>query len=238
MTGRVLLLDVDGVVLHQPQLLSHVSRKIIQYVKRNIPRGNNVNMMEAAKINEMLYKSYGHTHRGMEKVYGCTSVPSLEHFQKTIYDEETIRYLWTYRTDPMMHKRGQEILHLMDKASKWGIPVYLFSNAPLSWCRNVSDMLQLDIIDDHIFCNNHPVFQETLLKPDTKLYEHVATFLHHTHRDQGISDIIFVDDSWSNLVPVIGNNGWNPILFAEECPPIASKWIKAARSVGDVIDLL
>lgn len=226
------MLDVDGVVLDQPRLLNQVARKIVTYVKTAIPKGN-LNMMEAAHVNEILYKSCGHTHRGLQKVYGPGVAP-LSHFQDTIYDYKMIEHLWCYKNDPTMRERGQEVLKLLDAAAAKDVPVYLFSNSPLQWCKAVVEILELGISQDSILCYNHPVFRDALLKPDPKLYEHVATFIQQTHREKGVSEIMFVDDSWNNLVPVMGSGVWQPIMFSPDGPNISSPRVFTVRSLLDL----
>lgn len=232
MSGKVLLLDVDGVVLHQPRLLNYVSRKIVSYVREVSPY--HLSFEQAKDLNEVLYKSFGHTQRGLQKIYG-QQCPTLPVFQNKIYDQSTIHHLWSYRNDPTIQQRGYAVLELLDEAAKKGVPVYLFSNSPIQWCQCIADMLYLDIPSDHILCTSHPVFQDNLLKPDVKLYENVATFLQQSHRDKGITQYVFVDDSWINLAPVIGGSAWYPICLAEDGPFITSKRVHTVCTLRDVV---
>lgn len=235
MTGKAILLDVDGVVMHHPRVLHNVSKKITTYVRKNIPK--HVSKMDAEDINRILYKSFGHSHRGLERVYG-PNVPPLAHFLETIYDEHTIRDLWNHRKDPMMQQRATEVLELMELAAKKDTPVYLFSNSPEGWCDAVSKMMKLDIHSDRILCAGHPVFKDNLLKPDAALYEAVATYLRHHHREEGIQRFVFVDDSWGNLVPVLGGSEWIPILLKEDGPLISTKRVHTVRALKEVASFL
>lgn len=235
MTGKAILLDVDGVILHHPRVLGNVSKKISSYVRKYIPK--NVTLTDADNINRVLYQSYGHSYRGLERVYG-PHVPPFQHFQKTIYDQDTIRDLWEHRRDPMVQQRAKEVMDLLNFASKKGSPVYLFSNAPLEWCDAISTALKLDIHPDHILGAGHPVFQESLLKPDTELYKAVADMLRHTHREEGIQRFVFVDDTWGNLVPVLGGAEWIPLYFNENGPVITSRHVHTVKTLREVASFL
>jgi FMN phosphatase YigB (HAD superfamily) len=232
--SKILLLDVDGVVMAHPQVLHHVTRKIVSYVRNHVPN-RPMNMMEAAHINEVLYKNYGHTFRGMQHVYGAGNVPSLNHFQAAIYDTPTLEYLDAYKNDTVMHMRREDVLCLLDKAAKLDVPVYFFSNSPLEWCAAISDMLNLHLHSNQMLCHNHPVFQDSLLKPDGKLYQQVSTFLLQTHRDMGDdTQFVFVDDSWTNLMPVVGNDAWRPVFFAPLGPKITSGRVQTVYRLHDI----
>jgi FMN phosphatase YigB (HAD superfamily) len=232
---KVLALDVDGVVLHHPRVLDHVSRRICSYVRDHVP--GRLNLMEAAALNELLYKSYGHTHRGLQRVYGA-AVPPLEHFQKTIYDGDVQSLLWDRRHDPMMQMRAADVHRLLEHAARHDVPVYLFSNAPKTWCHAVADVLQLGIPHDNVLCSGHPVFLDTLLKPDAKLFENVATFIDQSHRSDGPATVVFVDDSWNNLAPLVGQGGWAAVFLSPDGPRVQSKYVRTVSKLSQVAPML
>lgn len=229
--SKVLLLDLDGVVLHQPRVFKQISHKIVSYVQRYAPRM--YTMDDAMELNKLLYSSYAHTHRGLRAVYG-NQIPPLDHFNTCIYDIHIINYLWNHRYDPELQTRANQARALVTHAKDIGVPTYVFTNSPGIWCQNAMDITNLaDLIPPSAqLSSSHPVFSETLLKPDQKLYENVAMFLQH--EVPGWSQLVFVDDSWANLRPVIGSPTWVPLFFRESGPEIRSQNVCTLRSFTDV----
>lgn len=235
--SKVLLLDVDGVILNHPRVLEHVGRKVINLVQRTVP--GNISMLDANQINRRLYSSYGHTLIGLKTIYKNVS-PSINEFNTKIYDKNTINYLHSMKNDPEIIRKSHEVKAVIDKANKHNIPVYLFSNAPYEWCRSIVDISDLSdrFNDESILCSSHPIFQDKYLKPEYKLYQSVQDFLNHQYHDKDIN-YIFVDDSWSNIMPVIGNMQWTPIhLDNKKEYKIHSKVIKTIHSIGEIMPIL
>lgn len=229
--SKVLLLDVDGVVLHQPRVMKHVAQKIATYVHTYAPHMHSIE--DAMALNRLLYTSYSHTHRGLKAVYGH-QIPPLDHFNSTIYDVTTLNYLWHHRADAELKARANAVRAVVAHAKDNGIPTYLFTNSPGIWCQNVVEITNLaDLISPACQLSaSHPVFKDTLLKPDQKLYENVATFLHYD--SPGWSEIVFVDDSWGNLRPIIGSLNWYPLYFSPDGPEVQSPRVGTIRTMTDV----
>lgn len=235
--SKVLLLDVDGVVLQNRRVLSYVKSKVTNYVRANVPGIHS--LRDAEHLNRVLYTSYGHTHTGLKAIYG-KSAPSLENFNQMIYDEDTLNFLVdSHHLDRDASYRAHDIKHLLDVASIKDVPVYLFSNAPGVWCNAVVDTLALrDYFpsSDQMLCGSHPVFQNDLLKPDPRLYKAVAGLMNYVHRDRGDAQILLVDDSWANLRTILHDPNWSALYFpAGESVNIVSPRVKTVHSMTDVI---
>lgn len=237
MHHKALLLDVDGVVLKNPRVLYNVAQKITRYVRKVIPQ--RVSAMEADEINRCLYSTFGHTHRGLTHVYG-PNVPTMAEFNAAIYDDEIMQQLWTYRNDNLMQARALEVHALTERAARLGMPVYLFSNAPTVWCAAVCEALDLQIQQDDMLGVDHPVFRNKFVKPDRQLYEGVDAYITHTHRYQAEpGHILFVDDSWTNIAPVVSTDGWTPVHLTDATGPrIVSKRVRTITSLKQLMPLM
>ena len=79
----------------------------------------------------------------------------------------------------------------------------IFTNAPSSWCENIAMLMDIDIYEhvneDFMFTSN-----EGLVKPLLNAYDKVEQKLN--------TDILFIDDSIQNLLPIVYNDRWNVYL--------------------------
>jgi FMN phosphatase YigB (HAD superfamily) len=235
MPSKALLLDVDGVILNQPRVLHKLGHKAVQFVQQHVPGKRNI--LQAAEINTMLYTTFGHTHRGLRHVYG-KQVPPLATFNQFVYDKDLLSYLMIHDHDDILKQRGEQIKHLVEYAISHNVPCYLFSNAPDIWCNTILDMLSIStLIPSHQrMTSSHPVFQENLLKPDATLYKNVATFIEQTHHDN--LQLLFVDDSLTNLTPIIDSPGWKPVLLKATDATLISDKLYHAQQLHEVTALI
>lgn len=234
--SRALLLDVDGVVLNQPRVMTRVSYKVCSYVMRCVPKINN--LMQAMDMNTMLYTSFGHTQIGLKTLYG-KHAPSLKEFNEAVYDDDLLTYLGIHESDDILMQRGDKIRSILIKAHMMNIPCYIFSNAPDVWCNKVLEMLSMDefIPMSNRLSSSHPVFEDFLLKPDHKLYENVATFIQQTHRDKSM-ELLFVDDSFTNIIPVINNHIWKPVLLKDLTSRVQSENLHIIKNIDELSHLI
>lgn len=223
---RALLLDMDGVVLH-PQLpaLRVVANKAVRFVSTVL----DVPLARAERINERLYKEFSHTLIGLRRVYG---IPQREReFAEFVYDRYSmVRLEHGCMTDKATRQRGLEVASLLQRCRARDVPVYIFSNAPSRWCLLALDALRLlndkvGISEDRVMGSDHAVFDaggrrdvdgrtSMMLKPHEPVYNAVERFVRHSWRTSDI-DLMFVDDSFKNLVPVIGRPQWRALHFVE-----------------------
>jgi FMN phosphatase YigB (HAD superfamily) len=235
MPSKALLLDVDGVILNQPRVLHKLGHKAVQFVHRHVPGKRNI--LQAAEMNTMLYSTFGHTHRGVRELFGKKAV-SVAAFNEYVYDKDLISYLTMHANDEFLQTRGEQVRNLVEYAVDRGVPCYLFSNAPDVWCNTLLDMLDMNtwIPFHNRLTSSHPVFQENLLKPDTTLYKNVATFIEQSHRDT--MQMVFVDDSLINLVPVLHSTVWKPVLLKATDAFCVSDNLHHAQKLEDVMPLI
>ena len=235
--SKVLLLDVDGVVCQNPKVFTAIRHKITHYVRKHMP--GRMTLQEASSVNDIVYKTYGHTLLGLQAVRQ-KKLPTLDDFNMAIYDQQTLEFLQNNSWNPDMQKRALEVYDLCEEAKNRNIPIYLFSNAPYQWCKKVVDILELKthLPYENILTSDHPVFQDGLLKPNPKVYRTITDYLHHKYQDKTIK-FIFVDDSWMNLAPVIGSTCWTPLHLDNNAScRIDSRWVKTIHSLNEIHPLL
>lgn len=235
MPSKALLLDVDGVILNQPRVLHKLGHKAVQFVHQHVP--GNKNILQAAEINTMLYTTFGHTHRGVREIFGKKAL-SVSAFNEFVYDKDLISYLTMHVNDEIVQTRGQQVRKLVEHAMDRGVPCYLFSNGPDVWCNTIMDMIDMNtwIPSQNRLTSSHPVFQENLLKPDATLYKNVATFIEQSYRDT--MQLVFVDDSLINLVPVLHSPAWKPVLLKATDALVVSDRLHHAQKLEDVMPMI
>lgn len=221
---KIVLLDVDGVIFRHPATFAKVHHRIEQFVSKKT-RGT---IEDAKKRNQFMYKHFGHTHIGLQKLY--QSNLSLKDFNDFVYNEDILKsvYQATYNID-VLHDLVQLQSFLRSCAFR-NIPVYMFSNAPRVWCKTIQSALHIAewIPSDRIITCDHEVFQnkKQLLKPQRDVYDTMQNYLRHEYRHDNV-ELIFVDDSMSNLIPVIDSPVWRPVLFGENTPMMTSRLYQA-----------
>ena len=89
-----------------------------------------------------------------------------------------------------------------------GNKIILFSNAPRRWAETVASSIS-PLVEIH---------KPAWLKPDPRAYE-------------GVPAGVFLDDSERNLVPVLHNKKWTPILFTKSLEFHLSEFANSIRSL-------
>lgn len=200
-----LLLDVDGVILRDRLLLSHVSHNASKYLSNKLPKCTN-----APLLNRQLYMAHGHTARGLQSVFRVDS----SDYNEKVYDKS----LMTHLADVLGSKNFRYDAEVINNMILQGWPVTLFSNAPYCWvdkvARAISDKVK-------VRCPG-PILSVSHLKPDIGFYREFDE----------CTDYYFVDDSLKNLGTVRKMNNWYPIYFNEDYDP--SVWCPQISSIREL----
>lgn len=208
---KVLLLDVDGVVFTHKKTLDHVSHNIVQYCAKELKVSSN----QALSINKLLYTEYGHSYRGLRKMYNIDK--SIDHFNTCVYTHDVLQSVESSDHDMLQHLNFMQLKQMVLRCQCEGVPVYLFTNAPLQWCRSVLKVSGLGryIPEEHVLSCDHDVMtfhEDDGFKPVDAVYDTAQKFIENMHYlDDPI--FIFMEDSFKNLVPVIGKSSWFPIYM-------------------------
>jgi FMN phosphatase YigB (HAD superfamily) len=230
---RVLLLDVDGVVFNHKGLLNKVGNKVVNFVAKEL----HVEPAEADSINKLLYSQFGHTFTGLKRVY---NIPKSSYdFSNFVYDDDLLTSLENVKLDGDLLKNSVDMKYVLSHCKNHDIEVYLFSNAPYVWCKTVVDTMQLSshINNDQILSSDHDVFQQKL-KPDRSVYDTITRYISYKRRDHHIQ-FTYVDDSFVNLVPVLGDGSWKPIFFNKDGGvTIKNKYIQTIEDLYQLHDMI
>ena len=134
--AKTLLLDVDGVLIRDRLLLSHVKDNAVQYVRSKVPSAK-----DPVQLNAFLMKSYGHTAIGLNKAFRIDA----SDFDKRVYDKRLIDHLWSVVSGTEFQQEAK-IIHDIAKEGIW--KVKLFSNAPFQWTMPVANAIS-DLVGVH-----------------------------------------------------------------------------------------
>lgn len=233
MITKTVVLDVDGVIFRHPPTLQKVYKRIQAYVSKT--SGSPIEHSE--RVNEIMYSHFGHTFIGLQKFYNKKL--DFQSFNDYVYTEDIVNTVMhsIYNVDALHHLI--DLQQFLKTCSMQNIPVYMFSNAPHRWCQQVqkSSNLSLWIPDDHIISCDHDVFQSSKqqsLKPQPAVYKTLQDYLSHRHNSNDV-EIVFVDDSLTNLIPVLDAPRWRPVLFSDKYPSLESYKLRQIASFKDFL---
>lgn len=228
--SRALLLDVDGVLLQHTKILNNVAIRADRYVKHKL----SLSSEHGKSVNQLLYSSCGHTHLGMKHLL-ASQKQTIQQFNHEIYTPDLINYLATLRQEPEVIQAREDMQHVLQVCQKTNISVYIFSNAPIEWCAQVLRILDMPIHERNILSSDHDLFQtQDVLKPDMQLYRNVEQYLMQQHQDEFIQ-LLFVDDSFRNLVPIMNSSSWIPIFFSPSLSIPSMYSVKTLRDIAQLV---
>ena len=177
---KTLLLDVDGVIVRDRVVLDHVKHNAVRYVSQKLP------MVHATRVNNILYRSYGHTATGLSQVYGIDT----SDYDDRVYNDVLLDHLHYFIENSEDFKNDIDVIR---QILSMGYDVELFSNAPLTW----TEPIRL-AIDERI---KNGVYT----KPELKTYVKFNPY----------KDYVFVDDKMCNLTTSLFFKNWTPIHYSE-----------------------
>jgi FMN phosphatase YigB (HAD superfamily) len=188
----------DRMVLHR----RWIEQRSINFVKKQLNK-----QVNATSLNRQFYKAHGHTCIGLhkykshEKKYTNQLIDTVAEYNDYVFSK--LNY-----DDILCNVSKKDILHL-ERILSISDELYsidnmgIFTNAPLSWCENIFALCDMDIYKyfhpDQIFTSD-----EGHLKPLIQSYQNVEKLVSN--------EILFIDDSISNLLPVVHNDKWKMFL--------------------------
>lgn len=216
---KIVVLDVDGVILRHPPTFHKVYKRIESYVAKTV----RLSQSDGASVNSVLYKQFGHTHLGLQKMYSNKS--TLDAFNNFVYTDEILNSIHNsvYNVDMLHHLI--DLQHFLEKCKENNIPIYMFSNAPYTWCSQVQTVCNLHnwIPSENIITCDHDIFAKSIapLKPQPIVYKTVQDYLSFQHGNPDLQ-IVYVDDALCNLVPIVDAPRWTPVWFGADTPSLES----------------
>lgn len=223
---KCFIFDMDGVIFRHPRAFLRLNEKVNLFVKKSV----NMYMDErkASQINSQLYKEFGHTLIGLQKIYN-DELKSTD-FNNFVYDNDFIGYLERICDEDIVQEDGKNFRDLLINCNNKRIPVYIFSNASNNWCKTILNKIKvLDIINENnIICSDSNIYinennddtvntisNQIFLKPYTNTYVKIMDYIYKNEKyeDDLQLQLIYIDDQMQNLIPVMNNKVWKPILM-------------------------
>ncbi len=177
---HIILLDIDGVVVPNCPLVA-------QSIERYVSRHCRVSLKQARRLNQRLYRRYGHSYTGLQQVHALEQ--SLTEFNTEVYSDILGGKEWL---DSLPLERCADVTNSVRLVNDLQVNVYAFSNAPESWCEQMLTKVELQ--------NIVQMLDVPCLKPHPRAYEQVVDSLSEAGRTN--CHLHYIDDSFSNLLPI------------------------------------
>jgi len=207
MATRNLLLDVDGVLIRDKELLAHVRYNCVRYINYKVPECKDIEYK-----NDSLNLIYGHTARGLQIGYEV----DVSDFNKNVYDKDLMEHLGVVLAESHVQKELREINTLSHE--NWQI--YLFTNAPWRWAQRVAVAIGENV---RVKCPGDPSLSP--LKPEIGAYTIPFSNMN-----------LMVDTSLKNLGTARNLTNWKPVYFNGGVPE-TNLWCDQVRSISDICSL-
>ena len=193
---RVLLLDFDGVVCNHTRASYEIAKRSQDFVKKVV---NVKTDRDARLLNTHLYKTYGHTAVGLQKMGYKVSPKDFNDF---VYS--SLNYEDLFKDLKANHRKDiADLQYTSQLCKEKGVPIFIFSNAPRDWCYNIIDSM----LDDSMWINM--IDNQNDLKPSFVLYENISYKFKECK-------IVFVDDQIINFSWTLNNPQWTNVHFTHE----------------------
>lgn len=173
-----LLLDVDGVLVRNPELVQKVDDNVARYVSKKLPHSKNPKV-----IAKMLFKKYGHTAIGLKQAFRVDA----SDFDEFVYDRKLIDSLWEHLSGNEFQKEAEIVSNIADK-----VPTILFSNSPPQWTIPVASA-----ISDAVSISS-PLY----LKPDRRAYKSFPPNIEYLFVDDRLANVKTAD-KFENWHPIL-----------------------------------
>lgn len=208
-----ILLDFDGVLFKNNRVHEYIKHKSVKFLRNNdrfkkhFSHGVETYEM-ASKINEIGYKTMGHTSMLIDK-----STKAVLDYNDYVFDEYTLSFTRNSLTTDDF-KLMNDVAHCLQRTNKH---IGLFTNAPIRYCATILDSLSQDMDLRHEFYSNAFTSDTGLVKPDLKFYETVDKALYSSEHETS-TEIYFIDDTLLNITKVFEHrksfeNKWFPICI-------------------------
>lgn len=167
------LLDFDGVMIRDKNLLQYQAKRSAKFVKTH----TQLPLKAAEFVNTKYFPHHGHTVLMLNKIFSKSV--SLEEYNDYVFDTSNIRRL-AITKEIMAH--GKAFKPIFDRYE-----TSIFTNAHINWVNHFLDAFDLS--------PKYVIWPQDLsyLKPHEKAYDYVDQCIHNSRK-------VFVDDSKVNLV--------------------------------------
>lgn len=189
----MLLLDLDGVLLHNHKIQKHIEERSVAFIlqdRRFREKYKDDSVSFGYKMNKIGYKSCGHTARWLENTKQC----ALE-YNDYVYDDNTLNFVRNNLTEADYYHL-QKVQHLLEDME---MDIGLCTNTPIRYCETI---LYPGFGTSHVnrrLLENSFTSDTGLLKPNPDFYDACEC------KDE---PIYFVDDSRINVEGIQSRPNW------------------------------
>lgn len=208
---RSLVVDMDGVIFQHPRLSKMVNERAVEFTRKSI--NPYMSSIKAKNINETLYKNFGHTALGIQEVYNPSI--TIKNFCDYVYDKQFLELMDTVEKDKIFYENSIDVKEICNLYIKYNKPFYIFSNAPVKWCKNALEMMDIKMEDENIIGCDSIIYGSDMmcLKPMKETYKKLSQYIEDKDGYPYKTQFIYIDDQLCNLVPIIENPYWKPIWY-------------------------
>lgn len=211
--SKAIIADMDGVVFKHPKLLKMVSERAVGFVKKRI--NPYMKDRKAKQINEVLYKNFGHTVLGLREIYDSTV--TIKDFCDYVYDRDFIASMSSIKKDDQYYEHQIEVKNMINRIKAQHQEFYIFSNATVEWCQGALDMMDIPLEKNYIIgCNTEIHGKNMCLKPEKHSYTKMMECVHENTGYDYKTQLVFIDDQFANLTPVMSNPYWKTIWYTPD----------------------
>lgn len=165
---KSLILDIDGVIIRDKNLLDHVKNNCVNYVKLKLPGAR-----DPVKVNHLLMKDFGHTGIGLRKSFNVNA----DDFNEHVYTPELIHHLHEVIKSSDFNETASIINEIAER--RW--QVQLFTNAPEIWAKPIADAMSDEI--------SYTCAKITHPKPNSVAYTGFSTVKTHVFIDDRVENL-------------------------------------------------
>jgi FMN phosphatase YigB (HAD superfamily) len=219
---KTLLLDFDGVILNTPRSAKVVSIKANKFVQKFLHTSTH----HSTIINKYLYKTFGHTAIGLQKLGYDTDIQEYNRFVYNDIDYKTIfgELQYTHSKDI------ENVNKIIDHCRRKNINISIFSNSPSVWYINALYYMGINTSTlSAIDLENH-------IKPNKIVFDTIEKKYLDCDR------FIFVDDSFVNFSNTLMNPKWYNIMLdtgtTENINIPSHINLKVIKELTDILTLL
>jgi hypothetical protein len=187
-----LLLDFDGVILRDKNLISYQSKRSAKFVKQH----TQLPMRTAEYINKKYYPKHGHTVMMLNERFFKNI--TLDEYNDFVFNKSNIARLPIPKETIQYGKSFQRLFNQFDTT--------IFTNAHLNWVTHFIDVF--DLSPSQIIWPQ----EISLLKPNEKPYNSIEKQMPNVPK-------AFVDDSKINLEYPSHHLHWHTIHYTEDHNP-------------------
>jgi hypothetical protein len=212
MNNKALLLNFEGTILRDKQLLARINHHTIKYIQTKIP--HKVSYHEACKLNNYINDNFTHPVHGLKAIFNPKLINvSIYDYDEFVYTPLVISEIKEYTTSltSTFKLDSYDIIKLKDMCDEWNVDIFIISNAPFNWCYPKKKGLKMNELTKYNVISND-MFDIT--KRSYLDYHQIYNYVELITRKDNPHCIV-VDTSFNNLKTLNNDKVWTPVILNE-----------------------